>query len=126
MRTVERVSLWIILLSLAAWGVVLLIYPDFVFVTLHGADSVSPAYSRYSGAWFIGVAAAAGAALGARMSGKPVFLVSLVGATLSFVVLLIDLLGNNLPGTNDWIFWVAIANAALLAVLSYVSLREPA
>jgi hypothetical protein len=120
---IRRITLWFLLLTLAAWGLVLLIYPQFVWETLHGADTVSGAYSRYGGAWFLGVAVAAAVALTGRMSDRPVFVVSLVGGALSFIVLLADTLTDNLPGDTDWIVWVAIVDAGLTALLCALALN---
>jgi hypothetical protein len=120
----RRITLWFLLLTLAAWGLVLLIYPQFVWETLHGADAVSSAYSRYGGAWFLGVAVAAGVALTERMSDRPVYVVALVGGALSFIVLLADTLTDNLPGSNDWIVWAAIVDAGLTALLCALALNS--
>jgi hypothetical protein len=121
---IRLITLWFLLLTLAAWGVVLLIYPQFVWETLQGADPVSGAYSRYSGAWFLGVAVAAGIALTGRISDRPVYVVALVGGALSFIVLLVDALTDNLPGSNYWIVWVATVDAGLTALLCALALNS--
>lgn len=124
MTNVRRITLWFLLLTLAAWGLVLLVYPQFVWETLHGADAVSSAYSRYGGAWFVGVAVAAGVALTGRISDRPVYVVALVGGTLSFIVLLADTLTDNLPGDTAWIVWAAIIDAGLTALLCAAALNS--
>ena len=124
MANIRLITLWFLLLTRAAWGLVLLIYPQFVWETLHGADAVSSAYSRYGGAWFVGVAVAAGVALTGRISDRPVFVVSLVGGALSFIVLLADTLTDNLPGDTEWIVWVAIIDAGLTALLCAIALNS--
>ena len=122
--SIRRITLWFLLLTLAAWGLVLLVYPQLVWETLHGAEAVSSAYSRYGGAWFLGVAVAAGVALTGRISDRPVYVVALVGGALSFIVLLADTLTDNLPGDMAWIVWVAIIDAGLTALLCAVALNS--
>lgn len=122
MTNIRTITLWFLVLTLAAWGLVLLIYPQFVWETLHGADAVSSAYSRYGGAWFLGVAVAAAFALSGTVSDRPIYVVALVGGALSFIVLLADLLANNAPGDNDWIVWAAIADGGLTAILCGMAL----
>jgi hypothetical protein len=122
--SIRRITLWFLLLTLAAWGLVLLIYPQFVWETLHGADAVSSVYSRYAGAWFLGIAVAAGVALTGSISDRPVYVVALVGGALSFIVLLVDTMGDNLPGDTDWIVWAAIIDAGLTGLLCAMALNS--
>ena len=119
-------ALWFIFVTIGLWGVVLFLAPGFLFETLGGADPVADGYSRYAGAWFTGVAVAAWLALRDGTGEKPVLILSTVGASLSFVTLLIDLLNDTVPTPNTWIIWLAVANAAGIAVLGYLALRAGA
>lgn len=121
---VRRLALWVILVSIGLWGVALFLVPAFVWETLGGSEPVAGTYSRYSGAWFIGVAVAAWFALKDRTGEEPVLVVATIGGGLSFVVLLIDVLNDTSPVVNAWIIWLAIIDAAAIAVLGGLALRE--
>ncbi len=120
----QKIALWVVVLTISVWGVLLYLVPAFVWETLGGADPVAGGYSRYSGAWFIGVAVAAWLAIRRGTGATPVLVVSTVGAALSFVTLLIDVLNDTVPTPNTWIVWLAILDAAAIAVLGGLALRE--
>jgi len=120
----RKIALWVIFVTIGLWGVALYLAPSFVFETLGGADSVADGYSRYGGAWFIGVAVAAWLALRDGTGEKPVLIVSTVGASLSFATLLIDLLNDTVATANTWVTWLAVLDAAAIAVLGGMALRE--
>lgn len=122
----RKIALWVIFVTIGLWGVALYLAPGFIFETLGGADSVADGYSRYSGAWFVGVAAAAWLAIKDGTGEKPVLILSTVGAFLSFVTLLIDLLNDTVPTPNTWVIWLAVLDAAAIAVLGVLALREQA
>lgn len=119
----QRLALWVVVVSLVLWGVGLLVVPGFIWETLGGADPVSPMYSRYGGAWFVAVAVAAWTALRGASSSRPILLITFIGGALTAVVLLVDQLAGDNPGTNDWVTWLAIADGAVVAVLSWIALR---
>ena len=122
----RKIALWVILVTIGLWGVALFLAPAFMWETLGGADAVAGTYSRYSGAWFIGVAVAAWMALQDTTGERSVLTLSVVGASLSFVTLLIDVLNDTSPAENAWIIWLAILDAAAIAVLGALALREKA
>jgi len=122
----RRIALWVVLVTIGLWGVALFFAPSFIWETLGGADAVAGTYSRYSGAWFIGVAVAAWLALQNGAAESSVLTLSVVGGSLSFLTLLIDALNDTSPAVNDWVIWVAILDAAAIAVLGILALREEA
>ena len=122
----RKIALWVIFVTIGLWGVALYIAPGFIFETLGGADSVADGYSRYSGAWFIGVAVAAWLAIKDGTGEKPVLILATIGAALSFATLLIDLLNDTAPTPNTWVIWLAVLDAAAIAVLGGMALRERA
>ena len=122
----RKIALWVIFVTIGLWGVALYLAPGFIFETLGGADPVADGYSRYGGAWFIGVAVAAWMALRDGTGERPVLIVATVGASLSFATLLIDLLNDTVATPNTWITWLAVLDAAAIAVLGGLALREQA
>ena len=120
----RKIALWVIFVTIGLWGIALYLAPGFIWETLGGAESVADGYSRYSGAWFIGVAAAAWMALRDGTGEKPVLIVSTVGAGLSFLTLLLDTLNDTLPTPNAWVVWLAILDAAAIVALGTMALRE--
>ncbi len=122
----RKTALWVILVTIGLWGIALFLAPAFIWETLGGADAVAGTYSRYSGAWFLGVALAAWMALQDATGERSVLTLSVVGAGLSFIALLIDVLNDTSPVENVWILWLAILDAAAIAVLGALALREQA
>lgn len=122
----RRIALWVVLVTIGLWGVALYLAPGFIFETLGGADSVADGYSRYSGAWFLGVAVAAWLALQDGTGARPVLVISTIGASLAFITLLIDLLNDTVPTPNTWVIWLAVLDAAAIAILGGLALREEA
>ncbi len=122
----RKIALWAIFVTIGLWGVVLYLAPGFIFETLGGADPVADGYSRYSGAWFVGVAVASWLAIREGTGEKAVLIVSTVGASLTFITLLIDLLNDTAPTPNTWIHWLAVLDAAAIAVLGRMALRGSA
>lgn len=113
-----RAALLVIGITLAVWGTGLLLFPERLLVEIGGAkQSIPSAYSRYSGAWLLGVAAAAFATL--ADTGKRGFLFELcaIGGGLSAVAQIFDYVRTpDLFAT--WFSWVVIANSALICGLS--------
>lgn len=120
----RRIALWVILVTIGLWGVALFLVPSFIWETLGGADAVAGTYSRYSGAWFIGVAVVAWMALQTGLGTREVLTLSIVGGSLSFLALLIDVLNETSPVENVWIIWLAILDALAIAVLCFLGLGE--
>lgn len=120
----RKIALWVIFVTIGLWGVSLYLAPGFVWETLGGADPVADGYSRYSGAWFIGVSIAAWMALRDGTGEKPVLVVATVGAGLSFITILLDIITDTLPTPNTWIIWLALLDAGAIAALGTMALRE--
>ncbi len=115
------VALIFIAVTLLIWGVSMLLFPQWVFHNIGGVMiTVSPEYSRYSGAWFIGIAVAAFMILQNRHAPGPFFDMCIIGGGLAMLALLADLFGGNAVG-DAWFTWAAIVNAALIAGLSWMS-----
>lgn len=119
-----RAALWVIGITLAAWGVGLLLFPEWVLVAVGGAkQSIPSAYSRYSGAWLLGVAAAAFASLGDSSKKGFLFELCAIGGGLSAVAQIFDYVRQpDLFAT--WFAWAVIANSVLICALSLAARRQ--
>lgn len=120
----RKIALWVLFVTIGLWGIGLYLFPAFLWETLGGADPVAGTYSRYSGAWFLGVTFVAWLALRDGTGARPVLTLSVIGGALSFVTLLIDVLNETNPAPNTWLLWLAIIDAAAIAVLGAMALRE--
>ena len=121
LSSLQKITLIVIVVSLLGWGIPLLLFPQFLWVTIGGA--VEPAatfYSRYSGAWFIGVSIAA--IIAARYPARlgAIFDICAIGAVLSFLALIVDYFAGTVP-IADWLLWAAIIDTVALTVLSFLS-----
>jgi hypothetical protein len=114
----QKWTLIFIIVSLVGWGIPLLLVPKFLFMDIGGAtDAVAPFYSRYGGAWFIGIGVAAIIALMNASRVRAIFELCAVAGGLSFLALIIDYFAGTVP-IADWLIWAAIIDALVICVLS--------
>jgi hypothetical protein len=124
----QKLALVVIGLSLVIWGVPLLVTPQWLFGAIGGvaqADLAHTLYSRYSGAWFLGVGIIALIAIGRPAGARAVLEVSLIGAGLSAIAIFVDWVSGPTPAA-DWFVWAAIIDAVVVAVLCVAALMSKA
>ena len=121
LTTLQKTALIISAISLVGWGIPLLLFPEFLWTVIGGAaEAVSPVYSRFSGAWFLGPAFAAIMALRNPALIGTLFDLLAIAAGLSFIALAGDFFAGNSP-TADWFIWAAIIDALVICALCYAS-----
>lgn len=121
LTTVQKTALIVSAISLLVWGIPFIFFPQFLWTEIGGVpEAVSPIYTRYSGAWFLGSAFAAIVALRNPALIGALFDLLAIAAGLTFLVLLWDYFAGNSPAA-DWFIWVAIIDALVICVLSFVS-----
>ena len=121
LTTIQKTALIVSLISLVVWGIPMLLFPGFLWTVIGGAtDAVSPVYSRYGGAFFLGIAFSTYMALRKSALIGTLFDLLVIGAGLTFIALAADFFAGNSPFAV-WFIWAAIIDGVAVSGLSFVS-----